>query len=63
MAAQVNNDLINENLTPMDRSRYYNVLIAAVKLTHDMDKDSTLEELDKRLAELEDLYKKTASQR
>lgn len=57
MIAQANNDLLDEFLKPMDRSRYYNVLISGVKLIHEMDKDSSLEDLEDRLAELEEKYK------
>jgi len=57
MLADVNNRLINPNLKPMDRSRYYNILISGTKLIHDMDKDATIEYLEERLAELEVQYK------
>ena len=58
MAAQVNNDLLDRFLTAMDRSRFYNVQISCLKLIHEMDKDSTLEDLEDRLAELEGNYNK-----
>jgi len=58
MAAQVNNDLLDKCLKPMDRSRYFNILISATKLIHEMHQDSTLDDIDKRLQELEDEYTK-----
>ncbi|MCD4841952.1 MAG: hypothetical protein K8R08_08135 [Methanosarcinales archaeon] len=58
MIAQCNNDLLEPVLKPMDRSRYFNILIAGVKLIHEMDKDSTIEDLETRLTELEDQYQK-----
>lgn len=58
MAAQANNDLLDQFLTAMDRSRYYNVLISCLKLIHEMNKDSTLEDLEDRLQELEEKYQK-----
>ena len=61
MMAQANNDLLDRFLTAMDRSRYYNVLISCMKLLHEMDKDSTLEDLESRLQELEDQYQKAKS--
>ena len=58
ICTQINCDLLNPGLTAMDRSRYFNILIACVKLIHDMDKDSTVEDLEKRLDELEAKYAK-----
>jgi len=59
MIAQANNDLLEPDLKPMDRSRYFNILISAIKLVHEMESDSTMEDLEKRLQELEDEYAKT----
>ena len=42
----------------MDRSRLLNFITGAVKLVHDMQQDSSIEDLDKRLKELETEYKK-----
>jgi recombinational DNA repair ATPase RecF len=61
LIAQVNNDLLNPELKPMDRSRYFNIVISGVKLIHEMDKDATLEDLEERLAELEEQYDKARS--
>jgi hypothetical protein len=56
LAAQANNDLLDPDLKPMDRARYYNVLVQILKLVHEMDKDDTIEDLEKRLTELEAQY-------
>lgn len=41
----------------MDRARLYNFITGAVKLIHDMQQDSNLEDLETRLSELEEQYK------
>ncbi|MCK4791608.1 MAG: hypothetical protein KAV87_48195 [Desulfobacteraceae bacterium] len=53
LVTSAHNDLILNNKA-MDRSRLLNFITGAVKLIHDMQTDSNLEELDKRLSELED---------
>ena len=58
LITSAHNDLVVNNKA-MDRSRLLNFITGAVKLIHDMQTDSNLEELDKRLSELEDEYKKT----
>ena len=57
LLGQANNDLLDAD-RPMDRSRFYNILISGVKLIHDMQTDSTLEDLEKRLEEIEEQYEK-----
>lgn len=42
----------------MDRTRLYSFITGAVKLIHDMQSDSNLEDLEQRLTELEEQYKK-----
>jgi len=63
MIAQVNNDLLTPDLKPMDRSRYFNIFIFGVKLIHEMQQDSTIEDLNKRLAELEVEYNKAGGRK
>ena len=56
MLAEVNNNLLAPDLKPMDRSRYYNILISGTKLIHEMEVDPSVEELDERLREIEEEY-------
>lgn len=58
LITSAHNDLV-VNTKAMDRSRLLNFITSAVKLIHDMETDSNLEDLDTRLQELEDEYKKT----
>lgn len=53
IAAQINNELTDPALTPADRSRFYNTLLATVKEIHSMDCDAKLEDLEKRLEKIE----------
>ena len=58
LVTSAHNDLI-ENDKAMDRSRLLNFITGAVKLIHDMEQDSNIEDIDKRLQELEDEYAKS----
>ena len=42
----------------MDRARLYNFITGAIKLIHDMQQDSNLEDLENRLTDLEAQYQK-----
>lgn len=57
LVGQLNNELIDPALTPADRSRFYNSLLAAIKLIHDIDCKNVLLNNVKEL-ELEVLNKK-----
>ena len=59
MAAACHNELVcDDSLKPMDKSRYFNILIQSVKLCHEMQTDASLEDLEKRLEEIEQEYEK-----
>lgn len=58
LVTSAHNDLVI-NVKPMDRSRLLNFITGAVKLIHDMESDSNLEDLESRLQELEEKYAKT----
>ena len=56
VATEVNNRLVDPELKPMDRSRYFNIQIQIVKLIHDMQTDASIEELESRITEIEEHY-------
>lgn len=58
LITSAHNDLVVNNKA-MDRSRLLNFITGAVKLIHDMESDSNLEDLESRLQELEEEYAKT----
>jgi|GEM_PF-6221266 len=51
------NQLI-ESDNDMSRSRFYNIIQSGIKLLHDQQTDQSLEELDRRLQEIEAEYSK-----
>jgi hypothetical protein len=53
VVAQLNNELIEDGLTPADRSRFYNSLLSAVKHIHEFKTDAQLEDLERRIEAIE----------
>ncbi|MDD5474334.1 MAG: hypothetical protein PHU34_09345 [Candidatus Methanoperedens sp.] len=51
--AQLNNELTEPDLSPVDKSRFYNSLLNAIKLAHEFEYDMKLQELDGRLKVIE----------
>ncbi len=57
----VNNRLVNNTeITPMDRSRLYNIIVNATKIVHDMQENKELEDIEKKLEVLETAYGKAS---
>ncbi|VVB85639.1 Uncharacterised protein [uncultured archaeon] len=60
LVTDANNRLVNDSeLSPMDRSRLYSIIVEATRTIHSMEKDTELEDVEKKLEELEDAYAKT----
>ncbi len=60
LITDANNRLVNDTeLSPMDRSRLYSIIVEATKTIHSMEKDTELEDIEKKLEELETAYEKT----
>ena len=57
LLADVHNRITEPDLSVMDATRLYNVFLSGTKLIHDMQSDSSLEDLDKRLKEIEAEYR------
>lgn len=53
LVAQMNNESLEQDLTPDQRNKLYNSIIQATKILNDVDKDSSLELLEARIAALE----------
>lgn len=62
LVTDANNRLVNDSeLNPMDRSRLYSIIVDATKIIHEMQKDTELEDIEKKLESLEEAYGKTQS--
>lgn len=48
----------NPLMVTIDRTRYYNFISSAVKMIHDMQTSSSIEDLEERFDKLEDQFKK-----
>ncbi len=60
LVTDANNRLVNDTeLSPMDRSRLYSIIVDATKIIHEMEKDTELEDIEKKLESLEEAYAKT----
>lgn len=51
--AQLNNELTEPDLSPVDKARFYNAMLSAIKLAHEFEYDMKLQELDERLNAIE----------
>ncbi len=61
LVTDANNRLVNDTeLSPMDRSRLYSIIVDATKIIHEMQKDTELEDIEKKLESLEDAYEKAS---
>jgi hypothetical protein len=59
LVAQMNNESLELDLSPDQRTKLYNSIIQATKILNDVDKDSSLEDLEKRISILEESRKAT----
>jgi len=60
LVTDANNRLVNDTeLSPMDRSRLYSIIVDATKIIHEMEKDTELEGIEKKLESLEEQYERT----
>ncbi len=59
LVTDANNRLVNDTeLSPIDRSRLYSIIVDATKIIHEMEKDTELEDIEKKLEDLEEAYGK-----
>lgn len=59
LVTDANNRLVNDTeLNQMDRARLLNIIVEATKTIHSMEKDTELEDIEKKLESLEEQYEK-----
>ncbi len=57
LLSHLNNEVLDCDLSPNDRSKLYNALIQGLKTMNELCRDSTLEELEARVSALEEARK------
>ena len=57
LLSHLNNEVLDSDLTPADRAKLYNSLIQGLKTMNEVCRDATLEQLEARIAALEDSKK------
>jgi hypothetical protein len=58
MITELNNQSLSADLTASERNKIYNSITQATKVLNEICKDSTIEELEKRISVLEESRKK-----